>query len=180
MITKLREKFKINRKYLKCKISLNAMLIGIDYINIGINTTILYGTRIQAVSIWKNRRYTPNIVIGRNVNIEQGVHITCANEVIIEDNVSLLPYCMITDIKHDYENIKMAPNKQGITVKKTIIKEQSSIGFGACIMPGIVVGKHVVVGANSVVTDDVPDYCVVAGIPAQIIKRYNFDNNKWE
>ena len=71
MITKLREKFKINRKYLKCKISLNAVLIGIDYINIGINTTILYGTRIQAVSIWKNKRYTPNIVIGRNVNIEQ-------------------------------------------------------------------------------------------------------------
>ena len=69
MITKLREKFKINRKYLKCKISLNAVLIGIDYINIGINTTILYGTRIQAVSIWKNKRYTPNIVIGRNVNI---------------------------------------------------------------------------------------------------------------
>ena len=47
-------------------------------------------------------------------------------------------------------------------------------------MPGVVVGKHVIVGANSVVTADVPDYCVVAGIPAKIIKRYNFDNNKWE
>lgn len=180
MIAKLKEKFKINRKYLKCKISLNAVLIGIDYINIGINTTILYGTRIQAVSRWKNREYKPNIIIGKNVNIEQGVHITCANKVIIEDNVSLLPYCMVTDIKHDYGNIRIAPNKQGITVKKTIIKEQSSIGFGACIMPGVVVGKHSIVGANSVVISDVPDYCVVAGIPAKIIKKYNFDKNEWE
>ena len=131
------------------------------------------------VSNLKNRKYKPTFSIGDDVNIEQGCHITCADKVVIESGVSLLPYCMITDIKHNYESVKLPPNQQGIAVKPTIIKRCSSIGFGACIMPGITIGEHSVVGANAVVTKDVPDYCVVAGNPAKIIKKYDFSRKEW-
>ena len=47
-------------------------------------------------------------------------------------------------------------------------------------MAGVKVGEHCVIGANSVVTKDIPDYCVAVGMPARIIKRYNFKTNTWE
>ena len=51
------------------------------------------------------------------------------------------------------------------------IKTGSWIGIGACILPGVVIGKHAIVAANSVVTKDVPDFTVVGGVPAKIIKE---------
>ena len=51
--------------------------------------------------------------------------------------------------------------------------------FRSCII-GASVGKHCVIGANAVVTKDVPDYCVAVGAPAKIIKKYNLKNKKWE
>lgn len=173
------EKIAIQRKFKNCNISLRSHVVNFTCIKMGKRVSIAYGTRIEAITAWNKRRYRPHIVIADDVNIEQGCHITCANKVIIERGVSLLPYCMVTDIKHDYSNVNLAPNKQGIVVKETIIKEQSSIGFGACIMPGVTIGKHSVVAANAVVTKDVPDYCVVAGEPAKIIKRYDFDVQRW-
>lgn len=53
------------------------------------------------------------------------------------------------------------------------------IGEGVCII-GAKIGKNVVVGANAVVTKDIPDYCVVVGQPARIIKRYNLQKQIWE
>ncbi|MDK0954333.1 DapH/DapD/GlmU-related protein [Clostridium perfringens] len=57
---------------------------------------------------------------------------------------------------------------------------QSFIGMGSRIMAGVKIGKHCIIGANSVVTRDVDDYSIVAGCPAAVIKRYNFNGRKWE
>ena len=60
-----------------------------------------------------------------------------------------------------------------IATRKIIIGERVGV-LGASV------GKHCVIGAHSVVTHDIPDYCVAVGIPARIVKRYNFKNQKWE
>ena len=63
---------------------------------------------------------------------------------------------------------------------RIIIDEDTWIGTKSTIVGSVHVGKHCIIGANSVVTKDIPDYCVVAGIPARIIKRYNFTTQQWE
>ena len=62
----------------------------------------------------------------------------------------------------------------------TAIGENCFIGYGAVIMPGTVLGRQCIVGANSVVKGVYPDYCVIAGVPARIIRRYNFQTEEWE
>ena len=64
-------------------------------------------------------------------------------------------------------------------LKPVIIGEGSWLGENVCVC-GASVGKHCVIGANSVVTRDIPDYCIAVGSPARVVKRYNFDKNTWE
>lgn len=79
----------------------------------------------------------------------------------------------ITDCDHEYRNIDVPVIDQGIVQRgqKVSIGEGSYIGINAVIVGNVKIGNHCVVGANSVVTKDVPDYCVVVGCPAKIIKK---------
>ncbi len=65
-------------------------------------------------------------------------------------------------------------------MKETIIGNNCFVGTGAKIMAGVHMGDNVIVGANAVVTKDVPAYSIVAGVPAKVIKKYNFETKKWE
>lgn len=124
---------------------------------------------------------TPKIIIGNSVLIGPYCTFGCSNEIIIEDNVMLGPHVHITDRNHTYEDVTLPINKQpAISMGPVIIKFGSWLGYGCQIMPNVTVGKHCVVAAGSIVTRDIPDYSVVAGIPARIIKKYNFETSQWE
>ena len=86
----------------------------------------------------------------------------------------------ITSIDHRYEEVGKSVLDQGIKVTDTKIGDGCFIGFGAIIQAGTTLGKHCVVGANAVVRGDFPNYSVIAGVPAKIIKRYNLKTEKWE
>ncbi len=86
----------------------------------------------------------------------------------------------ITGLVHNYEDISVPIDDQGVTAVKTIISDDVWIGGNCCINQGVKIGTHVVIGAGSVVTKDIPSYSVVAGNPARVIKRYNFDTKKWD
>lgn len=86
----------------------------------------------------------------------------------------------VSDNVHEYEDITQPIHKLPVKqLKKVILGEGCWIGEHACII-GASIGKHSVVGANAVVTHDIPDYCIAVGTPAYIIKRYNQDTHKWE
>ena len=87
---------------------------------------------------------------------------------------------MITDIDHDYNDITQPISKQNLIIKKTSIGENCFIGSGAKIQAGTILGKHCVIGANSVVRGHFPDYCVIVGVPARIIKKYDFACKEWK
>ena len=118
--------------------------------------------------------------IGNEVIIGHYAHIVAYKDVLIEDSVLLADHVFITDSAHKYDDIFMPISKQEIAANKSIV-----IGMGSWIGENVSVlcasiGKHCVIGANSVVTKNVPDYSIAAGNPAEVIKRYNFETNRWE
>lgn len=146
-------------------------IIGKEHIAIGDNVSIVDGLRMEAIAKWIDKDYSPEIFIGNGVNIGQYCHITCANRVRIGNGVSILPEVLITDIEHEY-----VPEKSlrytGLNVGSVEIGDYAVIGMGARILGShnIKIGRNSVVGANAVVTSDVPDNAIVAGIPAKIIR----------
>lgn len=85
----------------------------------------------------------------------------------------LSPNVYITDCDHEYRDIEVPVIDQGIVQKGQIVSigDGSYIGINAVIVGNVKIGKHCVIGANSVITKDVPDYCVAVGSPAKVIKR---------
>lgn len=121
-----------------------------------------------------------SIHIQEDVVISQNVHITSAGNLIIGKSSLILANVFITNIDHDYEEIGKHIVKQEYMIKDTIIGENCYIGMGAAIMAGTKLGKQCIVGANSVVKGEFPDYCVIVGAPARIVKKYDFEKGKWE
>ncbi|MCZ6594522.1 MAG: acyltransferase [Bacteroidetes bacterium] len=101
-------------------------------------------------------------------------------EVYIGKNVLIADRVFISDNLHGYENVAKPVQEQQSVFKNPVrIGAGSWIGVNAAVI-GAEIGKNCVIGANAVVTKDVPDYCVVAGIPARIIRRFNEEKGEWE
>jgi acetyltransferase-like isoleucine patch superfamily enzyme len=122
--------------------------------------------------------YEPEIVIGRGTAIYDFCHITCATKLTIGESVLINYGVLITDSAHVYSDPATPIMKQGLASRPISIGDGSWLGEHAAIV-GCSVGRHCVVGANAVVTHDVPDYCVVAGAPARIIKRLDTETGLW-
>lgn len=121
----------------------------------------------------------PILEIQDNTYIGNFAHIYCVNNIIISDNVLIADKVYITDNLHNYHNINLPIIKQEIIQLSPIkINSGAWIGENVCII-GVNIGKNSVIGANSVVTKDIPDYCIAVGSPAKIIKRYSFEKQEW-
>ena len=105
-----------------------------------------------------------NVKIGKNVTVMNGVLMMSAGGITIEDNVLIAANVQLISNNHD------PYDRYVITCKPILIKEGAWVGAGATILPGVTVGKHAIIGANSVVSKDIPDYAVAVGCPAKVIK----------
>lgn len=124
--------------------------------------------------------HIPRLIIGDNTRIEHFLHIVCVREVHIGKNVLIAPSVFISDNIHRYEDPELPVRTQSLEFKGSVsIGDDSFIGRNSSII-GAKIGKHCVIGSNSVVTSDIPDYCVAAGMPAKVIKRYDFDKGAWQ
>lgn len=127
-----------------------------------------------------NQKYPSRIKIGNRVHFGAFDRIASMNEVIIEDDVLFAAFVHVTDHSHDYRDVTKPVNKQGVFSKgPVVIKKGAWLAFGCHILSGVTVGENSVVAANAVVTKDVPPYSVVAGNPARVVSRFNFEQNKW-
>ena len=111
------------------------------------------------------------------MNIGDDCHITSSNKIVIGDNVLFGKKVTVTDNSHgrcdNLDELSFHPIIRDVFSKgAVIIKDRVWIGDKATILPGVTIGEGAIVGANSVVTKDVPDNCIVAGIPAKIIKNF--------
>jgi len=142
-------------------------------IYVGKRVRIFPGARIEVIN--KNA----SIVFEENISIGQNLHIIAGGNLLIKKNTILAENIMVTDIDHDYQVIGKPIWEQNIIVKKTQIGENCFIGYGAVIQAGTILGKQCIVGANAVVRGVFPDYSVIVGIPAKIVKRYDTASGKW-
>ena len=117
--------------------------------------------------------------ISKGTTIGHFSHIIATHSVVIEDNVLVADKVFISDCTHSYEDIsKPVVSQQINTLNPVVIGEGSWLGENVCVC-GVKIGKHCVIGANSVVTSDIPDYCVAVGSPARVVKKYDFDKAEW-
>lgn len=147
---------------------------GGENITIGDDFHCFKGLRIEAYSEHNGETFSPTIKIGNNVSFNPYCHIGAIDEIVIEDNVLFASRVFVTDHFHGTitsDQLDKAPNKRILFSKGPVrIKRNAWIGEGVAIMPGVTIGENAIVGANSVVTKDVPDNTVVGGIPAKVIK----------
>lgn len=113
------------------------------------------------------------ITTGDDLHLAQEVIMASAFHIEIGNGVTLGPRACIYDNNHNYANADQSVMTQGIEGKKVIINDFAWIGAHAIILPGVTIGKSAIVGAGSVVTKSIPDYAIVAGNPAQLIKYRN-------
>lgn len=107
-------------------------------------------------------------------------HIYSTKSIIVEKDALIANFVYVSDNLHCYENVDMSVKFQPISqLKSVVLGEGCWIGEHVAII-GASVGKHSVIGANSVVTHDIPDFCVAVGAPARIVKRYNSETRKWQ
>ncbi|WP_331491030.1 acyltransferase [Schaedlerella arabinosiphila] len=148
-------------------------------VKIGKGTKIWHFCHIQS-----GAKIGDNCSLGQNVNISNNVNI--GNECKIQNNVSIYegvkledgvfcgPSCVFTN---DLTPRARYP-KGNVYYKKTLVKEGASIGANATIICGHTIGKFAMVAAGALVTKDVPDYALVAGIPAKVIGIVDEEGNR--
>lgn len=152
-------------------------LAGGKYIKIGKNFHASYRLRIEAWDRYKDVYFEPSIFIGDNVSFSDNCHVGAINLIEIGNNVLFGSNVYLTDHFHGSSgssDMGITPLERNLFSKgKVVIEDDVWIGDGVCIMPNVTIGRSCIVGANSVVTKSFPANCVIAGVPAKIIKYLN-------
>jgi carbonic anhydrase/acetyltransferase-like protein (isoleucine patch superfamily) len=122
----------------------------------------------------------PELWLGTGTYIGYYSHISCARRVHIAPGCLLANHVYIADCDHQYQDIHTYPIRQPMIHGAIEIGEGTWIGEHACVFGKVTIGRHCVVGANSVVCNrTIPDYCVVVGAPARIVKRFDPLSRTW-
>ena len=147
------------------------------YIQIGENTMIGEHVALSAGMISGQECLTnPVVRIGDRCLIGRGSGIVGHLSIDIGDDVWTGHHVYITDQSHGYEDVRIPIALQTQPEKSVSIGDGSWLGHGVVVLPGSKIGKNVAVGANSVVTGELPDYCVAVGSPARVIRQYSPDS----
>lgn len=118
--------------------------------------------------------------IGKGTVIGRFAHIVSIDNVAIGERVLIADSVYISDNLHSFDDIEKSVIDQPVSsIGSVKIGDNVWIGEGVSIV-GASIGRNSVVGANSVVTHDIPEYSVAVGSPARVIKQYNFETNRWE
>ena len=110
-----------------------------------------------------------DVIIGDYTRV--GLHNTIIGPVTIGNHVNLAQGITVTALNHNFSEADKRIDEQGVSTGQVVIGDDVWIGANAVVLPNVSIGRHCVIAAGAVVTKDVPDGCVVAGIPAKIIKR---------
>ncbi len=131
-----------------------------DNVSVGEYTNIY-----QNVTLWG-----PGIIdIGKNTEIGIGSTIYSTEKVVIGDNVLIAAGCYIIDSNHGIAKNDLIKNQKSVCKGAVIIENDAWLGAGVKVLSGVHIGKGAVIGAQSLVNSDIPDYAVAVGVPAKVI-----------
>lgn len=162
-------------KSMRCKMLTKRCKKGEGLLSVGLRYVFLKSVAQscgEAVAVYSNT-YLLNpqkLSIGRNVTMQPMTYIEASGGVTIGDDTSIAHGVSIMSETHVTKDPNIPFKNQGMVYKPVKIGNDVWIGAKVTIMAGVTVGNKAIIGANSVVTKDVPDYAVVVGAPARIIK----------
>jgi len=157
-----------------------AYIRGDGRISIGAGFTSGPGLRIDCFG------ESASLVIGRDVQANNNVHIGARKSVVIGDRVLIASGVFIADHNHgtysgtSEHSSPLVPPAERVEQLLTVhVADDVWLGEHVCVLPGVSIGKGAVIGAGSVVTRDVPEYSIAAGAPAKVVKRFDFETGMW-
>ncbi|HEX5235540.1 MAG TPA: acyltransferase [Silvibacterium sp.] len=153
---------------------------GHSSIVVGDRTSIGSDALISPIHEYAGQRFSPTIVIGKDVYIGPHLYLAAIGRVVIGDGCVLSEWVYINDCSHGLNP------EAGLIMKQPLISggdveigEGSFLGYRAVILPGVRLGSHCIVGINSVVTQSFPAYSMIVGSPARLIKTWSPDKQSW-
>ena len=158
-----------------------------DNVSIGPNSFIFAFTHYPTSSMipkdgsYHVQYFDSKIMIGNNVSATGALQIAAHDAIVIEDDVMFASNVQINDASHGYDTGDIPYKYQPLTKIASIkIKNGSWIGQNVLINSGVTVGRQTIIGANSIVTTNIPDYCIAVGNPAKVIKKWNHRSHTWD
>jgi len=146
---------------------------------ISLENNVSFNSNVWLLAL-KKEDIEPRLVVQEGATIGRFAHIVALKDVNIGKNVLIADKVYISDNIHSFEDITQPIIEQEILFKGSVsIGENSWIGENVSIL-GAKIGKHSVIGANSLVNSDIPDYSIAVGSPAKVIKKYDFQAKKWK
>jgi lipopolysaccharide O-acetyltransferase len=125
------------------------------------------------------------LVFGNNVQINDFVHIVAAEQITIGNNVLMAGKIFISDSNHGkYRDDEQSspddnPMERELNSSPVRIEDNVWLGESVTVLQGVTIGKGAIVGAMSLVVNDIMPYSIAVGCPAKVVKRFEFDTGKW-
>lgn len=160
-------------------------LKGLAFMQVGKDFQVGDSLWMEAITRYEDQVFQPRIVIGYSVRASNWVHIAATHYVEIGDHCLIGSKVIITDHGHgQYGGSHSSPleppaKRQLDSNRKVVIGRNVWLGDGVVVMPDVTIGEGAVIGANSVVSRDIPPFTVSIGAPARPIKQYDFQEGVW-
>ena len=164
------------------------MVLNPDRLFIGTTSTIHPYCRMEVITANPHLEgpplpdLDPRIEIGDRVVINSFSHFGAMKRIVLEDDVGIASGVCIEDHHYEYgEASDERPlKKQPFRVAEVIIERGAMLGEHVTVLPGVRIGANAWIGANAVVTGDIPAYSIAAGVPARVVRRRDPDTGTWE
>jgi len=162
------------------RIGLNNRISGAKYFRIGKEVSIGNHCWMVCIDSYRNQLFKPSITISDQVSIGSFACITCIDSISIGHGCLISEYFYVSDHYHGYNpDGGLLVNQDLETKGKVKIGDNVFIGYRVSIMSGVVIGNYCVIGSHSVVNKNFPDYSMIAGAPAKLIKIYDRKLSMW-
>ncbi|WP_350284729.1 acyltransferase [uncultured Croceitalea sp.] len=119
-----------------------------------------------------------DVILGDRVRV--GIGSVVIGPVTMGNGSGLGQHVFVSGFNHGYTDASKNSSEQALDIRPTIIEDEAHIGANSVVLAGVTIGKRCQIGAGSVVTKDIPPYCVAVGNPARVIKQFNHHTGAWE
>ena len=163
----------------------SSYISGLKYMSIG-SMHVGRHCRIEMITEYYGTHLNPKLKIGKNVILNDMVHIGCANYIEIGDDCLFASRIYVSDHNHGSYKGELIDDASSLVRernldldKPVIIGNNVWLGEGVSVLPGAKIGDNSIIGTNSVVIGEIPSDCIAAGIPAKVIKYYSKEEKAW-
>lgn len=152
-----------------------------QYVKFGKDVRIKENARIECYDKFANVNLKPELVIEDGVIIGYNFSCLVANRITIKKDTILASHILVSSENHGMNPLNELPYyRQPLLTAPVTIGSGCWIGENVVILAGVEIGDKCIIAAGSIVTKSVPDHCIAAGVPAKVIKKFNFETCKWD